>query len=86
MSIHLMSRWTTALGWGVLMLIVWTLFVPGRLSVTTFVLLGLTGFLVSIAGTALWISGRPSPSIGQMLGDTESDRSMATAPAEDWRG
>jgi hypothetical protein len=31
----------------------WTLFVPRRVSATTFVLLGLTGFLVSIAGTAL---------------------------------
>jgi hypothetical protein len=79
MSIHLLNRWTAALGWVVLMLIVWTLWVPRPVSVTTFTLLGLTGLLVLIAGTALRSSSRPAPSMGRILGDSESDRSTATA-------
>jgi hypothetical protein len=80
-STHLIGRWLTVLGWGAVMLIVWARFVPDPLPFTTFVLLGFAGFLVSIAGTALWISSRPSPSIAQIPGTTEADRSTATVPA-----
>ncbi len=79
MSRQALSRWTTVLGWAALMGIVWTLFVPGRVSVTTFVLLGLTGLVILIGGSALWVSSRPSPSMGEILGDAEADRTTATA-------
>jgi hypothetical protein len=75
MSIHLLNHWTTSLGWTVLMLIVWTLFVPRPVSVATFFLLGSTGFLVLIAGSALWTRSRPSPSMAQILGEVDSTAS-----------
>jgi hypothetical protein len=85
MSIRLLNRWTAALGWAVLMLIVWTLWVPRPVSVTTFILLGLTGFVVLVAGTALWANSRPSPSMGQILGDAESDRSTVIPTVHEGR-
>jgi hypothetical protein len=47
MSTHL-KPWVGTLGWGALMLIVWTLFVPGNLSTTTFVMLAATGLVLAL--------------------------------------
>ena len=59
------NRWTALFGWGALMAIVWALAVPKGLSVGTFTLLSLTGLLLLFAGTALWRSQQPSPSLRQ---------------------
>ena len=82
MSTYL-NRWTGALGWAATMTIVWTLFVPRGLSVTTFVLLGATGLLVLVLGAMLWASSRPPRSVGQILLDLESGSATAAAPAVD---
>jgi hypothetical protein len=80
MSTYL-NRRTCALGWGVTMCIVWALFVPRGLSVTTFSLLGVTGLLVSLFGSMLWASSRPPHSVGQILSDLQSDGATAATPA-----
>lgn len=59
------NRWTGLLAWAALMGIVWAIFVPRGLSVGTFTLLGLTGPLALLAGSAVWTAHRPSPSVGQ---------------------
>ena len=59
-------RWFAVLGWAVLMLIVWSLFVPKGLSVGTFTLLAFTGAVVAMACVVLWRAQRPEPSIRQI--------------------
>ena len=80
MSTYL-NRWTCALGWGVTMCIVWALFVPRGLSVTTFVLLSATGLLVSLFGSLLWSTGRAQRSVSQILVDLESEHAAPAAGA-----
>lgn len=64
------NRWFFA--WVVAMLIVWALFVPGRLSVGTFTLLAGAGALALLAGSALWRAQRPSPSIRQLRAQADA--------------
>ncbi len=68
----MLKRWMPTLGWLLLMWIVWTLLVPGRVSVTTFVLLGLTGLAGAVLGPILWNDTRPPHSVGDTLADLES--------------
>jgi hypothetical protein len=72
------NRWTAIFGWTALMGIVWSLFVPRGLSVSTFMLLSLTGPLVLVAGSALWRAQRPSPSIRQIRATLDSDERART--------
>ena len=66
-----MNRWTVSLGWAVGMLIVWSLFVPRTVSVTTFSLLVATGLIVSFFG-AMFLEGRQPPqSLGAIIGELE---------------
>jgi membrane associated rhomboid family serine protease len=66
------NRWTVALAWTVGMLIVWSLFVPRTVSVTTFVLLGATGLIVSVFG-AMFLTDRQSrQSVGAIIGELEA--------------
>ena len=76
-----LNRGTCALTWGATMSIVGALFVPRGLSVTTFVLLGVTGLLVSLFGPTLWASSRPPRSVGQILSELDSDGATAATPA-----
>jgi hypothetical protein len=64
------NRWTALLAWAALMGIVWAIFVPRGLSVGTFTLLGLTGPIALLTGSAVWGARRPSPSIGQIRAGT----------------
>jgi len=64
--------WTVVFGWTALMVVVWTLFVPRGLSVSTFMLLCLVGPLVA-GGLMLWRGQRPSPSIRQVRATLESN-------------
>jgi hypothetical protein len=74
------NRWTALFGWTTLMSIVWALFVPRGLSVLTFTMLGLTGPLVLVAGSALWRAQRPSLSIRQIRATLDSvDGAKTTA-------
>jgi hypothetical protein len=45
--------------------IVWAIFVPRGLSVGTLTLLGLTGPLALLAGSAVWGTHQPSPSVAR---------------------
>jgi len=63
------------------MCIVWALFVPRGLSVTTFVLLGVTGLLVSLFGSMLWSNSRAQRSVSQILLDLESESATPAAAA-----
>lgn len=74
------TRWSAVFAWAVLMLIVWALFVPGRLSVGTFTMLAGGGMLMLLAGSALWRAQRPAPSIRQMRAMADAD-----APRRDHR-
>ena len=77
--IRYVNRWIALFGWTALMAIVWTLFVPRGLSVSSFALLSLTGLLVLIFGLALWRAQRPSPSIRQIRAQLDADESARTA-------
>ena len=72
------SRWPALFGWMALMGIVWALFVPRGLSVTTFALLTLTGPLVLFVVSALWRVQRPSPSIRQIRATLNADDNART--------
>ncbi|MGE5359492.1 MAG: hypothetical protein ACM3NQ_10775 [Bacteroidales bacterium] len=67
-----MNRWSAVLGWVVLMVVVWALFVPGGLSVGTFALLTVAGLFAVLAGSALWRAQRPAPSIRQERAVTDA--------------
>lgn len=66
------NRWSAVFAWAVGMLIVWALFVPGRLSAGTFTMLAGGGILMLLAGSALWRAQRPAPSIRQMRAMAET--------------
>lgn len=79
---RIVNRWTAVFGWTVMMLIVWSLFVPRGLSVGSFVLLCLAGPLLLVAGAMFWNAQRPSPSIRQIRATLDSDeRSRAGTQA-----
>ncbi len=59
------------------MAIVWTLFVPRGLSVTTFNLLGVTGLAISLFGSTLLSSSQPPRSINQILLELEAEPTNA---------
>jgi Co/Zn/Cd efflux system component len=67
------NRWTVALSWAVLMLIVWALFVPKGVSATTFVMLSLTGLVVAVVGPMLLANHEPPRSMSAILGDLEAE-------------
>jgi hypothetical protein len=72
----LLNPWLVALTWGLVMTIVWTLFVPGSLSVATFVFLAATGLLFAVVfAPVLRSSITPKLSVAELL-KSES----ATAP------
>jgi len=66
-----MNRWTVALSWTVGMLIVWSLFVPRTVSVTTFTLLGATGLVVLLLGATLLRDTQPPQSVHAILSELE---------------
>jgi membrane associated rhomboid family serine protease len=66
------NRWTVLLNWTVVMLIVWSLFVPRTVSVTTFVLLGATGLIVSVFGAMFLKDSQPPRSVNAILGELEA--------------
>jgi membrane associated rhomboid family serine protease len=76
MNTHI-NRWTVSLSWTVAMLIVWSLFVPRTVSVTTFVLLGATGLIVSVFGAMFVKSSQPPQSVSAILGDLEAQPTTA---------
>jgi hypothetical protein len=65
------NRWTALYAWAALMGIVWAVFVPRGVTVSSFILLSLTGPLVVVAASMLWSAHPPTPSLGQMR--VESD-------------
>jgi hypothetical protein len=66
------NRWTVSLGWMVAMLIVWSLFVPGSVSVTTFFLLGALGLIVTVFGGTFLKDRQPPQSVGAIIADLEA--------------
>jgi hypothetical protein len=68
-----MSRWKISLGWAVLMMIVWTVFVPTSISVLAFVLLGLTGLVVSSFGSTFLADSESPRSIDAILNQLEAE-------------
>jgi hypothetical protein len=71
-----LTIWIMALGWCTLMLIVWTLFRPRAVSVTTFVLLASTGLLLAVYGAVLRNGSRHAYSADQARFDL-----LSAAPA-----
>lgn len=76
-----LNRWTAALGWAVVMLIVWALFVPHGVSVTTFVLIGMTGLLLSVFGSGLLKDSQPPRSVTNILVDLEAEAASSKPAA-----
>lgn len=74
-----MNRWTVSLGWTVGMLIVWSLFVPRTVSVTTFFLLGAVGLIVTIFGAGFLKDSQPPQSINAIVADLEAQPAPALA-------
>jgi hypothetical protein len=66
------NRWTVSLAWLVGMLIVWSLFVPRSVSVTTFFLLVAIGLVISMFGASFLKDGQPPRSVGAIIGDLEA--------------
>jgi len=67
-----MNRWTVSLVWIIGMLIVWALFVPRTVSVTTFVLLVAAGLIVSAFGAMVLNNSRPPRSMVAIIGELEA--------------
>jgi hypothetical protein len=65
------NRWTVSLSWIVGMLIVWSLLVPRPVSVTTFVLFGATGLVVSVFGATFLKDSQPPRSMTAILGEVD---------------
>jgi hypothetical protein len=75
-----LNRGIVLLGWTALMAIVWFLFVPRGLSVTSFILLALSGPLVLVLGQALWRGQQPAPSIRQIRARLDAEESVRSVP------
>lgn len=73
------NRWTALLAWTALMSIVWALFVPRVLSTNTFTLMSVTGLLMLFAGSVLWRTQRPAPSVRQIRATLDSNESARAA-------
>jgi hypothetical protein len=73
------NRWLVSLGWMVVMLIVWSLFVPGRVSVTTFSLLGATGLMIAMFGGTLFKDRQPQ-SVSAIIANLEAPRGVDGKP------
>jgi len=58
--------------------IVWALFVPRGVSVTSFTLLSLTGASFMVAASALWSAHKPTPSIRQTRAALEASEAART--------
>jgi hypothetical protein len=56
--------------------IMWALFVPRGVSVSSFILLALTGPLVVIVASSVWSANRPLPSARQTRVDAQAAKSM----------
>ena len=77
------NRGIALLGWTALMAIVWALFVPRGLSVSSFMFFSVTGLLVLVVGSALWRAQQPSPSIRQIRATLDADQTERSAgPAQ----
>ncbi len=68
------NRWTISVIWMIGMLIVWSLFVPRAVSVTTFVLLAAVGLIVSVFGAILLNDSQPPRSMTAIIGEVEAQR------------
>jgi hypothetical protein len=75
-----LNRWTALCAWVVLMGVVWVLFVPGAVSVTSFAVLVVTGPLLVFVLSMLWRSQQPAPSVGQQR--VQADEAEAAARAK----
>lgn len=71
MNSHI-NRWTISVSWTVVMLIVWSLFVPRAVSVTTFFLLLATGLIVSVGGAMFLADRQPPQSVSAIIGELEA--------------
>jgi hypothetical protein len=60
--------------------VVWVLFVPGAVSVTSFAVLVVTGPLLVFVLSMLWRSQQPAPSVGQQR--VQADEAEAAARAK----
>ena len=67
-----MNRWITSAIWVGLMLIVWSLFVPRPVSVTTFFLFGATGLIVTVFGAMFLNDSQPPRSVNAILSELEA--------------
>jgi hypothetical protein len=72
------NRWTALLAWAALMGIVWAIFVPRGLSVSTFTMLVLTGPLAMLTLSAVWATHRPSPPLGDSGAPTAAAEAAAS--------
>ena len=61
------------------MLIVWSLFVPRTVSVTTFSLLVATGLIVSFFGAMFLEDRQPPRSVGAIIGELEAQPGIDSA-------
>jgi hypothetical protein len=77
-----LTVWITALGWCTLMLIVWSLFRPRSVSVTTFSLLAATGLLLAVGGALLRNGSRHAYSTDQAHLDSKSPSPADAAPRQ----
>lgn len=74
------TRWMALYAWAALMGVVWAVFVPRGVSVSSFILLSLTGPLLVVAASMLWSAHLPTPSLGPM--GVESHRTDSVRRAQ----
>jgi hypothetical protein len=67
-----LNRWTVSLVWIIGMVIVWALFVPRTVSVTTLVLLVAVGLIVSVFGAMFVSNSQPPRSMAAIIGELEA--------------
>jgi hypothetical protein len=79
----MLNRWTGALAWAVVMVIVWTIFVPRVLSSTVFVWINAMGVTGLAFAYALWAGTRQTASVTRLLHDIEAQpRAAGSSPVD----
>jgi hypothetical protein len=79
----MLNRWTSVFAWAVVMVIVWTIFVPRVISSTVFVWINALGVGGLAFAYALWTGTRQTPSVTRLLHDIEAQPRAAGSSAVD---
>jgi len=79
----MLNRWTAAFAWAVVMVIVWTIWVPRVISSTVLVWINALGVAGLAFAYALWTGTRQTSSVTRLLHDIEAEPQAAASSTVD---